>query len=133
MKNYLSNRKQFTVINGRKSSNTRVRFGVPQGAVLGPTLFTLFTKDLPLSITSGDTFIYVDGITVFCIDSTQGTACDLLNVALKEIFTWCINKCLTPHPKLGLWARCPPFKLETESIVEHKAKTRPLGVTVDKI
>ena len=98
MKNCLSNRKQFTVMNGRKSSNTPVRCGVPQGSVLGPSLFTLLANDLPLSITSGDAFMYADDAKVFCIDSTQGAACDLLNVALKEIFTWCINKRLTPHP-----------------------------------
>ena len=74
MKNYLSNRKQFTVINGRKSSNTQVSCGVPQGSVVGPTLFTLFTNDLPLSITSGETFMYADDTTVFCIDSTQDVA-----------------------------------------------------------
>ena len=42
MKNSLSNRKQFTVINGRKSSKTQVRCGVPRCSVLDPTLFTLF-------------------------------------------------------------------------------------------
>ena len=36
--------------------------------------------------------MYADDTTVFCIDSTQGAACDLLNGVLKEIFTWCINK-----------------------------------------
>ena len=143
MKNYLSNRNQFTVTNRRKSSNTQILCGVPQGSVLGPTLFTLFANDLPLSIISGDTFMYADDTTVFFIDSTQDATCDLFNGALKELFTWCINNRLTPHPckcEVMLLSKArlkknmgplPAIFIE-ESIIEYKAKTRLLGVTVDQ-
>ena len=73
---YLSNRKQFTTINGKESSKMYVRCGVPQGLVLGPTLFTLFTDDLPLSIKSGDTFMYADDTAVFSIGSSQDVTCN---------------------------------------------------------
>jgi len=65
--------------------------------VLGPTLFTLFTNDLPSCIKSGDAFMYADDTTVFCIGSSQDVACTLLNYALEELFTWCVNNRLTPH------------------------------------
>ena len=47
LKSYLHGRQQFTVLNGVKSEHSMVFFGIPQGSVLGPTLFTLFTNDLP--------------------------------------------------------------------------------------
>ena len=34
---------------------------------------------------SGDTFMYADDTTVFCISSSQDAACSLLNCALKEL------------------------------------------------
>ena len=115
LESYLSNRKQFTVINGKESSKLHVRCGVPQGSVLGPTLFTLFTNDLPSSVKSGDTFMYADDTRVFCISSSQDAACSLLNFALKvlkELFTWCVINRLTPHP-----SKCEAMLLSKASLI----------------
>ena len=45
-RSYLSGRKQSVYINGTKSSPHELPFGVPQGSVLGPVLFTLYTIPL---------------------------------------------------------------------------------------
>ena len=53
IRNYLSGRQQFTLLNGRKSDLLPVSMGMPQGSVLGPTLLVLFSNDLLSSVPSG--------------------------------------------------------------------------------
>ena len=43
---YLSDRKQTVIVNGKKSEPHSLQYGVPQGSILGPQLFTMYMAPL---------------------------------------------------------------------------------------
>ena len=61
---FLSNRRLPVVLDGKSSQEYPVNTGVPQGSILGPTLFLLYINNLPDDVIC-DIAIYADDTTLF--------------------------------------------------------------------
>ena len=62
---YLSDRTHFVQIDVRISTPERVRFGVPQGSILGPMLFNRYVSDLQENLpSSAKVYQYADDTTI---------------------------------------------------------------------
>ena len=73
MVHYLSDRRQFVQIDDQTSSIETVLFGVPQGPILGPSIFNLYVFDLQKHIMC-PCYQYADDTTFFVHSKTKDLA-----------------------------------------------------------
>ena len=65
---FLKDGKQRVLVNGESSDWKDVSSGIPQGSVLGPTLFVLYINDLPSAISSeSEMFLFADDTKIYII------------------------------------------------------------------
>ena len=140
IRNFLSDRSQFVSIYDECSSTIPVTSGVPQGSVLGPTLFIYFINDLPLSsITSLKIFADDTKAYVPLIDDTdhlklQETINNLVEWSEKWLLKFNSSKCKVLH--LGKNNPCLDYNIKentSTNILEETICEKDLGVHIDPL
>ena len=88
---FLSNRSQHVLVDGCRSKLVNVVLGVPQGSVLGPLLFLLYTSAL-FSILENEHIGYADDSTLVAVvpsPDVRVAVAESLNRDLSRVSEWC--------------------------------------------
>ena len=91
IKNFLSSRSQQVLVDGFQGRNVPVVSGVPQGSVLGPILFIIFTSDM-WNLVQNNLIAYADDATLFASirrPADRAMVNASLNSDLAIIVDWC--------------------------------------------
>lgn len=92
-KGYLTDRTQVVRIGDEISDALNVKFGVPQGSILGPLLFNLYINDLSDCLISSIMKLFADDTLNYLVTKNITEAQELMNNDLARLYTRiCQNK-----------------------------------------
>ena len=93
---YLSGRKQTVTINGISSDPLNITSGVPQGSLLGPLLYLIYSNDMVLSI-KHKLLLYADDSVLLVCDKNPEAVSKSLSSELENCNNWLIDNKLSLH------------------------------------
>ena len=131
IQDFLTNRKQRVVLQGEQSSELKVTSGVPQGSVLGPTLFLIYINDLP-SVINCDISLYADDTLLYQRVNNNDDA-KVFQSNINAIHNWSVqwkmpfNESKCHVIAFGSQLFLPPYLLGRE-ILRWANSTKYLGV-----
>ncbi len=144
---YLHPRTQSVIINDNLSTPTDLSCGVPQGSVLGPLLFTLYTTPLGSLLDEHQVayHLYADDtqILISFDHSSSNPSLETLSTTFSDIQSWMgsnkllLNSSKTEFLLLGTPAQLKKFEslkslvLGDSTVVSRSSAARNLGVTFD--
>ncbi len=146
IKSFLTDRSQVVVFSGGKSAVVQVECGVPQGSVLGPLLFTLYTADVLdlAALSSINAHCYADDLQLYlhCPVALTDHAAQRIIECTTVIDKWMASNRLKLNPGktqfMWLGTRqqldkivMSPFVLPDGTSIHASVSARDLGVTVD--
>ena len=139
---FLTDRKQTVHVNASTSDVRSLKYGVPQGSVLGPLLFCIYINDLPLFIKACCEH-FSDDTTVPSSNSNLRKLLESLQESVNSLLKLTELKHMSLHPdktkfmlittrqkRQNLPLKCPPIFLGYQTVNEvdnHKV----LGDTID--
>ena len=135
---FLSERTQYVTVNGKSSQSVPVSSGVPQGSVLGPTLFVYYINDLPdvcealLNMFADDAKLFKELMSIKDHHVIQHTLYALCTWSSDWLLGFNIDKCKVLH----LGTNNPQYQYHmihdnTLKILDKTECEKDLGIHVD--
>ena len=139
-KSYLEDRSQKVHLRGSSSASSSLRFGVPQGSVLGPILFTIYT--IPLGeicrrhgvqyhLYADDTQLYVSFKVGDAVDFLEAQR--RIEMCIAEIKAWMVMFMLKLNDdKTELVIMSPPYFLHHNKVPLSSVQVGDSGISTSK-
>ena len=139
LKSYLSDRKQFVSVNGTDSTEKLIRYGVPQGSVLGPLLFIIYINDIPDIAKLAKFILYADDANILISANTIEEINDQLISLTTTLLKWVNSNGLVLNldkTSYMIFSRStvdlPRPLIISNTPIERKTEARFLGVIMDE-
>ena len=141
---YLSGRTQRCCVNGHLSSSRPIKYGVPQGSIIGPLLFLVYINDLPNCLNNGLPSMYADDTNISFQSSNLTDLEDNMNNELSSLNSWLIanrlslNIAKTEFMIIGSRQRLINHDVSNLNIcvnntqIKRVQHTKSLGLTIDE-
>ena len=125
MCSYLSGRRQYVEYNDNISELRPITCGVPQGSVLDPLLFIIYTNDLPNSMKHSKCILFADDTTVYHSSTNLN---ELIGLIEEDLVT--LTDFLVFSPKAKIISNEMTIKLG-DQIIRRVNNANFLGIHID--
>ena len=140
-RSYLGGRKQCTNVAGIDSTFLDVTCGVPQGSILGPTLFLCYINELCASLNCRLS-LYADDSALLVSGRDASEVARILSEELDTCRAWFVDNRLSFHPgktecllfgRKSSLGKVPSFEVKLgEVVVKRVFSAKYLGLTLDQ-